>query len=429
MTPRLIPILLALLTVPGLVRAQQAAIPVAPQLRVYIEPSHILRGGAHVQGQVRVRVQLTSPHPFAAINFTMPAIEDAQVVELFPPKTRTIHVYEKTGYAYETHLALFPGKSGTLIIPQIAISGAISLPDGTSEPFELVHDPIEIPVYAVDPALESSWWMVSDSVEISEQWDPAPELFRDGETIRRHVSIVAHGVVVAQLPVIEQRANQGYAVVGAQQQTKTDITTEGLVARVKQTWELRIQTSDVLYVSPIEIHYWDPATDRPAVARLPSKRIEPLVRDPEAIRQGLIEEAMLAHRGHRAGAMILLGFPAAALLGFLALVGFAAKRTHADRRLLADCRTDVSPEATLAAVARWSQTSFGQGGSQYLGGVRTRLSGEAVDLLAEAEAAVFGIGKPSIAARRLTQALVRAARRARMATTRHRLMAMLSLFG
>ncbi|SVD53879.1 uncharacterized protein METZ01_LOCUS406733, partial [marine metagenome] len=78
-----------LLTLTGAAVAQQVAIPVSPQLRVIIEPNHVLRNGAYVQGQVLLRVLLASPHPFAAIDFTMPEIAGARVITLFAPKTRT----------------------------------------------------------------------------------------------------------------------------------------------------------------------------------------------------------------------------------------------------------------------------------------------------------------------------------------------------
>ena len=91
-----------LLILAGTAVAQQVAIPVSPQLRVLVEPSHVLRNGAYVQGQVLLRVLLASPHPFSGIDFAMPEISGARVITLIKPRTRTIHVYDKMGYAYET---------------------------------------------------------------------------------------------------------------------------------------------------------------------------------------------------------------------------------------------------------------------------------------------------------------------------------------
>ena len=157
-----------LLTLTGAAVAQQVAIPVSPQLRVIVEPNHVLRNGAYVQGQVLLRVLLASPHPFAAIDFSMPEIAGARVVTLFAPKTRTIHVCDKTGYAYETRLSLFPEQSGTLVIPPITIIGSVANEGGERELFDISKPAVEILVHPIIRALEDSWWMVADAVEISE---------------------------------------------------------------------------------------------------------------------------------------------------------------------------------------------------------------------------------------------------------------------
>ena len=179
-----------LLTLTGAAVAQQVAIPVSPQLRVIVEPNHVLRNGAYVQGQVLLRVLLASPHPFAAIDFSMPEIAGARVVTLFAPKTRTIHVYDKTGYAYETRLSLFPEQSGTLVIPPITIIGSVTNEEGERELFDLSKPAVEILVHPINRALEDTWWMVADPVEISEEWTPAPPLFRYvpiSKSIKKHI--------------------------------------------------------------------------------------------------------------------------------------------------------------------------------------------------------------------------------------------------
>ena len=405
--------------------AQQVAIPLSPQLKVIIEPSHVLRNGAYVQGQVLLRVLLTSPFPFAAIDFSMPEIIGAHVVTLIKPKTRTIHFYEKTGYAHETRLSLFPQKSGILVVPPITIKGEITNEAGESEFFDLSNPEVEIPVHPVNPDLGASWWMVADAVEITESWTPEPDQFRVGDTVRRHIKVIADGISVEQLPHIEQSANQGYAIAGAWQDGKTDRTKTGLVAQLQQTWDLRIQSGEVMYISPIEIHYWDAVANQPAVARLPSKRVEPLARDPEAMRRNLVDAAMAKHQGRRLGVILLLALPATACLLLLIFVFLAVKPTAADRRLLADCRSDLSAVKAFSAVLRWSQESFGLRGARSLFSLGDRLSAAGRDPLATLEAAVFDGKGRLIDNRAVARGVVSAARRRRVHALFRRLMRIL----
>ena len=405
--------------------AQQVAIPLSPQLKVIIEPNHVVRNGAYVQGQVLLRVLLTSPFPFATIDFAMPEIAGARVITLIKPKTRTIHFYEKTGYAHETRLSLFPEKSGILIIPRITIKGEVTNEAGEREFFDLSNPAVEIPVHPINSALEASWWMVADGVEITETWTPEPDQFRVGDTVRRHVKVVANGISVEQLPHIEQSANQGYAIAGAWQDGKTDRTKTGLVAHLKQTWDLQIQSGEVMYISPIEIHYWDAVANQPAVARLPSKRVEPLVRDPEAMKRNLVDAAMAKHQGRRLGVVLLLALPATACFLLLAFIFLALKPTRADRRLIAESRSKLSAVKALAAVLRWSQGSFGLRGARSLSDLRERLSTAGRGPLDTLEAAVFdGRGRP-IDNGVVARGIVSAARRGRLRALFRRLMTLL----
>ena len=405
--------------------AQQVAIPLSPQLKVIIEPNHVVRNGAYVQGQVLLRVLLTSPFPFAAIDFAMPEIAGARVITLIKPKTRTIHFYEKTGYAHETRLSLFPETSGILIIPRITIKGEVTNEAGEREFFDLSNPAVEIPVHPINSALEASWWMVADGVEITETWTPEPDQFRVGDTVRRHVKVVANGISVEQLPHIEQSANQGYAIAGAWQDGKTDRTKTGLVAHLKQTWDLQIQSGEVMYISPIEIHYWDAVANQPAVARLPSKRVEPLVRDPEAMKRNLVDAAMAKHQGRRLGVVLLLALPATACFLLLAFIFLAVKPTRADRRLIAESRSKLSAVKALAAVLRWSQGSFGLRGARSLSDLRERLSTAGRGPLDTLEAAVFdGRGRP-IDNGAVARGIVSAARRGRLRALFCRLMTLL----
>ncbi len=88
--------------------AQQTAIPNQPELTVSLQPRHVKTGGAYVQGQIRLRVQLVSPHPFEALQLDLPPIAAARTLTLSQPHTRKIHNFSREGYVYETRLALFP---------------------------------------------------------------------------------------------------------------------------------------------------------------------------------------------------------------------------------------------------------------------------------------------------------------------------------
>ena len=131
--------------------AQQTAIPNQPELTVSLQPRHVKTGGAYVQGQIRLRVQLVSPHPFEALQLDLPPIAAARTLTLSPPHTRKIHNFGREGYVYETRLALFPEHSGVLTIPSVSVVGAVAVGSDQQESFAEVSPEMFVTVKPIDP--------------------------------------------------------------------------------------------------------------------------------------------------------------------------------------------------------------------------------------------------------------------------------------
>lgn len=414
-------IVVILLMSAGPAIAQQMAIPSELELTVIVEPQYVMAAGAYVQGQINLRVVLVSPHPFEELNLALPTIDHARVHTLVPPSTRQVRIYTLLGYAYETRLALFPERSGTLVIPPIAVSGEVATGPDQRERFDLQHPEIAIEVRAIDPALQSAWWLVSEKVIFEESWTPAPEQFRVGATVQRHVTLTAKGVSVEQLPSFEQSQSQGYAVVGKTVKSNTALTKDGLVSTVRQTWDLRILSGDVFYIAPMQVNYWNPVTEQPATATLPSRRVEPLIQDVAEARAALIDTAVTSHKNRRLGIIVLMAMPVLAAGALFAVFLFAALPTRADRRLRRRCNPGATAEASVAAVLAWSRESFGFPGGAAFAGLRATLGPRAAESVVDVQNSLYTPRPRSFAARRVARTLISFARRQRLSALWRRL--------
>ncbi len=397
----------------GSAGAQPNTAPTKPELTVLIEPYHVTVAGAYVQEQIRLRVVLVSPHPFEELKLDLPTIPNARVVTLLQPRAGKLRSYV-SGYGYETRLALFPEHSGALTIPSISVSGEIATGPEQREQFRLQEPEIVIPVRIMNPSLASDWWLVSDGIEFAESWQPDPQDFRVGTTIQRRVELTARGVAVEQLPIFEQPAGTGYDVVGVQSTQNTELTKEGLVSRVWKTWELRIRSSDVFYVGPIRIDYWNPLADQAAAAILPAKRVEPLVPDPAAARAALIDAALTAHANRRLGAIVLIAVPGLVAGAILVLFVIIAWPTRADRQLKRRCTRDASPADSLSAVLTWSRESYGLRGGSTLARPRVHLGAGASDAVLHLQESLYGPRAGACDPPRLARRLISSARRQRL---------------
>ncbi|ETX08097.1 MAG: hypothetical protein ETSY2_07355, partial [Candidatus Entotheonella gemina] len=410
---RFLPVLLFFGLSAPLVFAQQTAIPNKPTLTVSLEPRHVKDGGGYVQGQIVLRVQLVSPHPFDRLQLNLPAIANVRTLTLSPPQTREIHNYGLEGYLYETRLALFPEQSGMLTIPSVSVAGAVAVGSGRKEPFAEVNPEMLVTIKPIDPAYDAPWWLVADAVTMTEVWTPPPEELRVGDTVRRDLTVTVYGVTAQHLPVIEQPLNGGYAVVGSETTMKTDLTPDGVIATLRQFWALRVESEDIISISPIQLAFWDPAAGSMASASLPAKRIEPLPRDPAARRAQLMSDAITAHRNRRISLFAALSIP---VLGLLALIGalfYKALPTRADRRLSQACIANATPAACFRAVTQWSHDSFGTGDRNLIKYLQQTFGGEAAERLNTLQLALFSASDVSAEPKRLARSLVAAARRQR----------------
>ncbi|MGY9057758.1 MAG: hypothetical protein ACKVGZ_19560 [Alphaproteobacteria bacterium] len=394
--------------------AQQSAIPSKPSLTVLIEPRHVNTGGAYVQGQIKLRAMLVSPHPFEKLNLAFPKITGARVLTLAEPKTREIRIYNQTGYIYETRLAIFPESSGELTIPTIGVSGVVVDAQGQNIAFNESQPGFTIPIRPINPDLAADWWLVADRIEMTETWTPDPKEFRYGDTVQRHVTITTHGVSVEQLPEIKLGGNSGYAIVGSSMNAKNKLTKDGVIGVVEQTWDLLVESTDVFYISPMRADYWDPEADAPASAILGSKRIEPLVRDPKVARQALIQDAVTAYERQKIGLLVVIAVPATLIVGVLVFFGLAALPTIADRALGRQLKQATALDEAMKAVLNWAQISFDWRGIATVERLISALPPAAARPLQELQNCLFNDQKAATRYVKVSQILVTGTRQRRL---------------
>ncbi|MGD1926201.1 MAG: hypothetical protein ACFB03_18755 [Paracoccaceae bacterium] len=349
-----------------LVHAQPTQAPQKPELRVDASPAPALATNGYIDGQIVLRVQLLSRHPFEALDFKLPQIANAEVVELMRPRTRKVTGYAGQGFVFETSIAVFPQRSGVLTIPPVTAVGFVQTePDGELQ-FDLASDPVEIKIAGISRHYDNPWWLVSDRVEIEETWSTPPDEIRVGELVRRTVSLRVWGVDAERLPELKHGRTRGVRVSLAGSDLKTKKSPDGLVAHATYSWDLEAEPQQVAFVTPIALDYWDPSEHRQRKAALPALRLEPLPADSEKIAADLMQEATQNREQSVTITAVLAG--ALSLPVCLAFGAFLLTRlpTPADRRLRATVK-DNSATGLYKAVENWlsqskaSATDFDRG--------------------------------------------------------------------
>lgn len=352
-------ILLALLCllIPMAAKAQLAEAPRMPKLLVTATPTTAFTTNGYVQGQLVLRVQLLSRYPFEELTFTPPKFETADVVQLLRPRTRKLTGYTGEGYAYETAIAVIPRQAGAFNIPPFTAVGMVSPVKDEELRFDLASTPIEIEIADAPATYDDDWWLAATRAEVDEAWSLPVEDIRVGEVVQRKVSLRVWGVAAERLPVLTHPPAQGVAISLRSADTRTEISSEGLIAHADYVWDLEVDRQQIVFLKPIGVNFWNVIEHRQQSVAAPAHRLEPLPADSEASAAALMKEAADAKDQVGMAALATAAGLAAPVLAFLALVLFACIPTKADMLLRRTCKPPSTAEAMYNAINRWLSAS------------------------------------------------------------------------
>ncbi|MCY4590057.1 MAG: hypothetical protein OXE86_05720 [Alphaproteobacteria bacterium] len=351
----LLGILVALAALPGAVAAQ-VAFPEIPQLTVVVEPPERVRDGAWVQGQILVRIQVASRHPFESLAVDMPRPEGAETVEVLKPRVRTVESYAGHGHVYEQAVAVFPQSSGALVIAGVRAAGTVGI-SGREVAFDHRSHDIEIAVAGIDRSYGDAWWMVSPQVEVSETWSKPLEELRVGDIVRREVTVTALGVPARWISIPGHRRTDGIQVSDAGTTMRTRTSARGVLGTRTRSWDIRIERGGVIYIAPISIRSWNPDTAGIRRGGAPGHRIEPLPPDRAALVAGLMREARERREADRTLLAVIAAGVAVAVAVPLLLLLWQVLPTRADRALRSAAHMAQSGPELYRALLAWSAAS------------------------------------------------------------------------
>ncbi|MCK5925007.1 MAG: BatD family protein, partial [Methylococcales bacterium] len=123
---------------------------------------------------------------------------------------------ERAGQSYavtERSYAIFPQKSGTLIIPPLTLK-AIIVADHSARfnrlfgaqrtrQTEVKSKEVKLEVQAIPASFQGKQWLVANKMVLSEQWSGDTNNIKVGEPLTRTLTLEADGVMMGQLPTLQ----------------------------------------------------------------------------------------------------------------------------------------------------------------------------------------------------------------------------------
>lgn len=207
-------------------------------------------------------------------------IDDALVEQLGAPRT-----YERTlnGVRHgviEVRYAIFPQRSGELLIPPQVFSATTAAVGGPAYGLQpgrqtQVKSPL-IPLQVRPRPAEyprDALWLPATSLALAEAWSQDGPL-RVGESVTRSLTIKAEGLSAAQLPPVPALDADGLRSYPDQPSLANEVTAQGLVGTREQSEALVAGQAGEQVLAATEVVWWNTATDRLERARLPGRTLQ-----------------------------------------------------------------------------------------------------------------------------------------------------------
>ncbi|MDP2243275.1 BatD family protein [Pseudomonas sp.] len=210
---------------------------------------------------------------------------DARIEQLGEPRTYEKDINGIRHGVIELRYAIFPQRSGELIIPAQAFSA--TLVDSASrkdvQPFgqrpgkvARVKSP-EIPLTvkakpAGYPADAS--WLPARTLSLTEVWSPQPDGAKVGDSLTRSLMLKADGLSSAQLNPLPATAVKGLRRYPDQPQLANQISDSGVIGSREEREALVPNRSGQLELPAVDIIWWNTVEDRLERTSLPPRSLE-----------------------------------------------------------------------------------------------------------------------------------------------------------
>ena len=256
----------------------------------------------YLQQQILYTVRLVFDRPILDGSLSEPAPENALIEQLGKNNRYTSQRNGKSFTVIERRYAIFPEKSGELVIPPLRFTGSL-VSDAAGrrspsridpnmrrffggDPFAGVFDrgrPVTLKGKAVSldvlprPASYSaSHWLPAAGLELEDSWAEQPPEFKVGEPVSRTISIKAKGLLATLLPKLEIAEVDGVSVYP--QQPVTESRTDGtwVYGQSNQSMSYMPTRAGALVVPELQLSWWDTQAGVERTAVLPKWSVEVL---------------------------------------------------------------------------------------------------------------------------------------------------------
>lgn len=245
----------------------------------------------YVQSQVIYIARLFRAVEIREGSLTEPEINTAVVERMGEDVTFQTTRNQRRYHVTERQFALFPQKSGSMVIPPTVFDGQVlatqSSGQQANDPFnrffqqqqrtrrvQIKSDALTLDVLPQPTTFTGENWLPAKRVVLGESWSVEPPQFKVGEPITRTIKIQAVGQTGAQLPEFKDLPSDGIKQYVDQPKVETGVSDGSLVGIREEKFAIIPTTSGKLVLPELRLSWWDTVLDKEQLVTIPSRVID-----------------------------------------------------------------------------------------------------------------------------------------------------------
>jgi hypothetical protein len=244
-----------------------------------------------------------------------PSLENFSWMQLGSDRSYRTMIDGAPAIVFERLLALYPVKSGKLVIGSFVYHLALVNNDNVRRKVDLRSPQSYVDVGAWTAAHGGparANWLPASSFSITDKWNPEPDQLTSGTVAHRTVTIEAKGITADRLPAAPHVHAPGAIIFRGTVERTTTMTPTGPIARAVYRWDLALTTSLPVAVAGVHIPWFDTTSRQMRDAIIPARTLAYAAATSEHSGQGTssIGGFTLAATGFAAflAAWMILGF-------------------------------------------------------------------------------------------------------------------------
>jgi hypothetical protein len=238
----------------------------------------------YVQSQVLYTFKLYFQSQLENPRLEIPQVKDATMVQLADGSQYQTKVNGKDYMVVEKNIAIFPQKSGSIIVPAafLRTMADVGSPVMRNDPFYMpslqsltfATKTLTLNVQKIPDTFQGTTWLPAKNITLTETWSTPSDQWEAGNPVTRTITLTAEGLRADQLPDLTLDKIGGVNMYIDPPQRSNDLKNNVVIGTLEQKVTYIPNLTQPFTLPAVKVNWWNLQTNTNAVAKLVAQTIQ-----------------------------------------------------------------------------------------------------------------------------------------------------------